>query len=63
MVGFDTQWARFSPGLLTIAAAMRQAASEGAHEFHFLRGGETYKYHLGGRDRPMYRRLLRRRAG
>ncbi|MDB6044711.1 MAG: glycosyl transferase, group 1 [Gammaproteobacteria bacterium] len=58
--GFDPEWSHVSPGTLAIVAAMKQAATEGADEFHFLRGGEAYKYHLGARDRPTYRRVLSR---
>ena len=56
--GFDPDWSRFSPGTLTVVAAMQAAAAEGASEFHFLRGAEAYKYHLGAHDRPTYRRVL-----
>jgi CelD/BcsL family acetyltransferase involved in cellulose biosynthesis len=56
--GFDPAWSHASPGTLAILATMRQAAAAGAHEFHFLRGSEPYKYHLGARDRPTYRRVL-----
>ena len=58
--GFDPEWSHASPGALTIVAAMKQAAAEGADEFHFLRGSEAYKYHLGAQDRPTYRRVLSR---
>jgi CelD/BcsL family acetyltransferase involved in cellulose biosynthesis len=60
--GFDPEWSRFSPGNVTVAAAMRQAASEGAREIHFLRGREPYKYHFGAEDRPTWRRVLNRAA-
>jgi CelD/BcsL family acetyltransferase involved in cellulose biosynthesis len=56
--GFDPAWSHASPGTLAILATMKQAAAAGAHEFHFLRGSEPYKYHLGARDRPTYRRVL-----
>lgn len=59
---FDTQWSRYSPGLQTIAAAMRHAASDGAREFHFLRGQEAYKYRLGATAMRPRRRLLARAA-
>jgi CelD/BcsL family acetyltransferase involved in cellulose biosynthesis len=56
--GFDPAWSHASPGTLAILATMKQAAAAGAHEFHFLRGSEPYKYHLGARNRPTYRRVL-----
>lgn len=58
--GFDPAWAAWSPGLVTVAAAMTHAAREGVREFHFLRGREAYKYHLGAQDRAMWRRVLKR---
>ena len=62
MSGFDPRWSRFSTGLITILAAMRQAAREHAQQFHFLRGNEAYKYHLGATDQPTFRRILRSRS-
>ncbi|HZP67794.1 MAG TPA: GNAT family N-acetyltransferase [Rudaea sp.] len=60
MSAFDPAWSRYSPGAVALAAAMRRAAAEGAGEFHFLRGGELYKYHFGARDVPTWRRVLHR---
>lgn len=59
MSGFDPRWSRYSTGLVTILAAMRHAAQEQARQFHFLRGSEAYKYHLGAADQPTFRRTLR----
>jgi CelD/BcsL family acetyltransferase involved in cellulose biosynthesis len=56
--GFDPRWSRFSPGNITVAAAMSQAAAEGVREFHFLRGDESHKYRFGAQDRSLLRRLL-----
>jgi CelD/BcsL family acetyltransferase involved in cellulose biosynthesis len=58
LTGFDPAWARYSPGLLTVVAAMRGAFAEGVEEFHFLRGREAYKYRIGAEDRPMHCRAL-----
>lgn len=41
--GFDPQWALYSPGLVLLKESIRLAAEEGAKEFDFLRGEETYK--------------------
>ena len=57
--GFDPEAARFSPGLLSIAAAIEGAAAEGDHTFHFLRGRERYKGRLGAKEQPTWRRVLR----
>ncbi len=58
--GFDPAWSRYSPGLLSIVAAIRGAAAEGDREFHLLRGRERYKRHLGAIECPTWRRTLRR---
>lgn len=42
--GFAPEFARYSPGTLLIARAIRQAITEGHTEFDFLRGAEAYKY-------------------
>lgn len=60
LTGFDPAWSRYSPGLLTIVAAMRGTFGEGVDEFHFLRGREDYKYRIGAEDRPMFCRALSR---
>lgn len=49
--GFDPELARFSPGTLIIGHAIEEAVRENATEFHFLRGGEAYKYRWGATDR------------
>jgi CelD/BcsL family acetyltransferase involved in cellulose biosynthesis len=62
LTGFDPAWSRYSPGLLTVVAAMRGAFAEGVEEFHFLRGREAYKYRIGAEDRPMFCRALWRQT-
>jgi CelD/BcsL family acetyltransferase involved in cellulose biosynthesis len=59
--GFDPSFEEASPGALTIGAAIQAAANEGASEFHFLRGGESYKYAWGARDRVNRARVWTRR--
>ena len=61
LTGLDPAFAHESPGTLVIAHAMEQAVREGAREFHFLRGGEAYKYGWGAVDRWNRRRVFRRR--
>ena len=58
--GFDPAAARYSPGTILVAAAIKEAISTGAVGFDFLRGAEPYKYRWGARDRTNYRlRLVR----
>lgn len=49
--GFDPAFADESPGSILIGHAIGEAIREGAAEFHFLRGGEAYKYSWGAADR------------
>jgi CelD/BcsL family acetyltransferase involved in cellulose biosynthesis len=59
--GFDPAFAELSPGTQIVAHAIEEAVREGAREFHFLRGGEAYKYAWGAIDRPNTTLTLRRR--
>ncbi|CDX22618.1 Glycosyl transferase, group 1 [Mesorhizobium sp. ORS 3324] len=49
--GFDPAYAEESPGAILIGRAIAEAAREGAREFDFLRGRESYKYGWGAVDR------------
>jgi CelD/BcsL family acetyltransferase involved in cellulose biosynthesis len=58
---FDPDLPRFSPGAQILFHAIGEAIAEGCTEFHFLRGGEAYKYAWGAVDRWNMARTLRRR--
>jgi CelD/BcsL family acetyltransferase involved in cellulose biosynthesis len=60
--GFDPGRAELSPGTQIVGHAIEEAVREGVREFHFLRGGEAYKYAWGAIDRPNTVRILRRRC-
>jgi CelD/BcsL family acetyltransferase involved in cellulose biosynthesis len=60
--GFDPDCAALRPGAQLIHYAIEEAIRDGAREFHFLRGGEDYKYSWGAVDRPNMMRRLRRRC-
>jgi CelD/BcsL family acetyltransferase involved in cellulose biosynthesis len=62
LTGFDPARTFESPGVLLTAHAIAEAIAEGAREFHFLRGGEAYKYGWGAVDRWNQRRSFRRRS-
>lgn len=50
--GFDPALSRYSPGTVLTARAIRDSLErDGAREFHFLRGNESYKYRWGALDR------------
>ncbi len=58
--GYNAGFGYYSPGTVLIGAAIREALSEGAREFDFLRGREAYKYRWGAMERPSVgRRLIR----
>jgi len=60
LTGFNPAFSYESPGTLVVAHAIREAVREGAREFHFLRGGEAYKYGWGAQDRWNASRTIRR---
>lgn len=43
--GFDERWARYSLGVQLLAHALERSVAEGASEFDFLKGKESYKDH------------------
>ncbi|MCI0441036.1 MAG: GNAT family N-acetyltransferase [Chloroflexi bacterium] len=58
--GYDPEYSSFSVGLLNKALCIKEAIEEGRRSFDFLRGAERYKYHLGGKDKAVYRMVIRR---
>ncbi|MFL5122416.1 MAG: GNAT family N-acetyltransferase [Microvirga sp.] len=62
LTGFNPAFAFESPGALLLAHAVETAITDGAGEFHFLRGREAYKYEWGAADRWNRRRSFRRAA-
>jgi len=58
--GYDPDHASLAVGLLSKALALEQAIAEGKRCFDFLRGAESYKYDLGGKDLAVYRCIVRR---
>jgi CelD/BcsL family acetyltransferase involved in cellulose biosynthesis len=53
--GFDPAFQDVSPGLVCKLLAIKSAIEQGKKMFDFLKGAESYKYHLGGREVPLYR--------
>ncbi len=56
--GYDPEYSSLSVGLVSKALCVKDAIEEGRHFFDFLRGAEPYKYHLGGRDRILFRMVI-----
>ncbi|HOL18152.1 MAG TPA: GNAT family N-acetyltransferase [Bacillota bacterium] len=52
---YDPEFRNVSAGLLCKVLHIKDAIARGRGFYDFLRGGEEYKYRLGGRDIPIYR--------
>ncbi len=57
--GYDPDYAPLSAGLLCKAMTIKEAIDRGRGRYDFLRGGEDYKFHLGGKPFPIHRMSLR----
>jgi CelD/BcsL family acetyltransferase involved in cellulose biosynthesis len=53
--GFNPDYVSLSVGLLSKAMAIKDAIEKGKKKFDFLKGAEVYKFHLGGKEIPLYR--------
>ncbi|MBI4496229.1 MAG: GNAT family N-acetyltransferase [Deltaproteobacteria bacterium] len=58
--GFDPRFASLSPGIVLAAQGIRRAIERGMRVCNFLRGGEDYKFRLGGREEKVYRLMVRK---
>ena len=63
LIGFDPDYEFESPGTILLQHAIAIAIADGAREFHFLRGQESYKYRWGAVDRWNRRRVFWRAGG
>lgn len=52
--GYDPQSRWLSAGLLNKVFSIRESIKHGRKKYDFLKGAETYKYRLGGREVPLY---------
>lgn len=48
------EYGHLSPGIVLLAHNIRHAIESGNKVFDFLRGSETYKYRMGGKDNPVF---------
>ncbi|MDA0676430.1 MAG: GNAT family N-acetyltransferase [Chloroflexi bacterium] len=53
--GYDPEYRQLAVGLLNHAYTIRNSIEQGHRIFDFMRGDESYKYHLGGVDRDVLR--------
>ena len=58
--GYDPSLSYYSVGLLLHAMCVKDAIDQGLDYFDFLRGPEPYKAHLGGRQKSLYRMVVKR---
>jgi CelD/BcsL family acetyltransferase involved in cellulose biosynthesis len=58
--GYDPEQRALSVGLLNHALTIKLAIDNGVRYFDFLRGDESYKYHLGAQDRSLYNLVVTR---
>jgi CelD/BcsL family acetyltransferase involved in cellulose biosynthesis len=52
---YDPDFKNFSAGLCSKILSIESAIKAGKKKFDFLKGHELYKYHLGGKEVPLYR--------
>ncbi len=57
--GYDPDYGWLSVGLISKALCIKESIERGRRRFDFLKGGEAYKYHLGGCELPLYRCQLK----
>ena len=52
---YDPNYSYLSVGLLSKVLCIKESIQRGRKKWDFLKGGEPYKYHIGGREIPLYR--------
>lgn len=52
--GYDPNYSDLSVGLLSKVLGIEQSINQGKKKYDLLKGGETYKYRLGGYSVPLY---------
>jgi len=53
--GYNPRYSALSVGLLSKVLCIKDSIQRGRKRFDFLKGGESYKYHLGGREVLLHR--------
>jgi CelD/BcsL family acetyltransferase involved in cellulose biosynthesis len=56
---FDPDYRNLSVGLLSKVLCIKASIERGRRRWDFLKGGEPYKYHLGGSEIPLYQCEIR----
>jgi CelD/BcsL family acetyltransferase involved in cellulose biosynthesis len=55
---YDPQFSHLSVGLLGKVLCLKESIQRGMKRWNFLKGGEPYKYRLGGKEVPLYNCLI-----
>jgi CelD/BcsL family acetyltransferase involved in cellulose biosynthesis len=58
--GYDPEYSHYAVGLMSKALLVKDAIENGRTCVDFLRGDESYKYDLGGKDQRVYRVVLKK---
>lgn len=59
--GYDPAYSHYAVGLMSKALLVRDAIESGRTRVDFMRGDESYKYDLGGKDRRVFRVVLEKK--
>ncbi len=51
---YDPKYSYLSVGLLSKVLCIKESIQRSRKKWDFLKGGEPYKYHIGGREIPLY---------
>ena len=51
---YDPRYKPLSVGMLSKVLCIKESIEEGRKKWDFLKGDEAYKYHLGGKEVPLY---------
>ena len=51
---YDPNYSYLSVGLLSKVLCIKESIQRGNKKWDFLKGGEPYKYHIGGKEMPLY---------
>jgi len=53
--GYEPDYGWLSVGVISKALCIKDSMERNKKRFDFLKGGEAYKYHLGGQELPLYK--------
>ena len=52
--GYDPEYSALSVGLISKILSIKDSIERGIKKYDFLKGGEAYKYRLGGKEIPLF---------